>query len=80
MNARRVLRVEPAQLFEAAPGAGLKALEPHLNGMLDSRVVADVEMKERNLFEGAPVAAVHGDVIADIECAGDDFAIALRPA
>ena len=45
--------------------------------MLDGRVVTDIEVKKRMFLGASPVAAIHRLVIAHIEGAGDDLAVAL---
>src|SRR5688572_33331283 len=43
-----------------ALGAGLHALEPVRNGVVDRLVVAELEVQERVVLERSPVAAIEG--------------------
>ena len=77
MNAGRVFRVETAQLLKAAAGAGFEAIEPNANRMLDGGIITNVEVQEWMFLGAAPVAPLHRLVVAHVEGAGDDLAIAL---
>src|SRR4029079_14228340 len=60
-----------------ALGAGLDPGEAMLNGVVDSLVVADLEMQTGMLLDGAPIAAIERIGANEVEGAGDGAAIAL---
>ena len=78
MDTARQCRVEAAQPFVFAAGAGLVTLDAVQDRVLDSRVVADVEVQEALLAEASPVAAVHHVRLGQIDRARDQLASRVR--
>jgi hypothetical protein len=58
MNAGCRLRVETAQLLETAAGARLESLPTFADAMLNSGIIADVEMQKGPVFKSSPIAAI----------------------
>src|SRR6188474_525247 len=71
MCAIRQGRLETSHVLVLAAGARLETLQLTLDTGLDARVVADVEMQERALLPGAPVAAEQGPIPEQVERACD---------
>ena len=70
--------VEAAQLLVVAARTRLEAGEAVLDALLDAGVVADVEVQEPELAEGAPVAAVEGVTLLNVDSTGHDLLALLR--
>jgi 4-amino-4-deoxy-L-arabinose transferase-like glycosyltransferase len=72
VHARRGPNVEAAHELEFSAGPGLEAVDSLPQAVLDGGVVAHLEVEERNLLEGAPIAPVEHRALAHVEGAGDD--------
>src|SRR5215470_7898885 len=57
--------------------AGLHRIQTALNGEIDRLVVADLEMQEVVMLDGAPVAAEQSIGANEVDGAGDPTAVAL---
>ena len=71
------LRQVAAGQLVLALGTGLDALELAIDGELDGLVVAELEMQERVVLDGAPMAAEQRVAADEIDGAGDEAAGAL---
>src|SRR5687767_8038300 len=60
-----------AQKLVAALCACFDALETARNGKIDGLVIAGLEMQERNVGQGAPVAAVQSRAVEEIQRPGN---------
>src|ERR1700756_1801581 len=77
MHAGRRLRIQSAQLFKTAAGAGFESIPALADAMFDGRIVANIEMEKGTVFKSSPIAAVQHTLAADIEGSRDDPAFPL---
>jgi hypothetical protein len=75
MHAGRRFGIQPAQLLETATGTGFETLPTVPNAMLDGRIIADIEMEKRPVFESPPITAIQDAAATNIKSASDDMAL-----
>src|SRR5579862_327871 len=78
MHAARQRRIKAPQPFVLTTRTRLEALQPALDAVLDSRVVADVEMQELEILEASPIAAVQHARLFEAETPRDQFLALVR--
>ena len=85
MYRRRDDRFIAARELVLALGSGLNRREPIANDPFDGAIIAELEMQERPVFDGSPIASVKCVAADEIERSGNrpatiqgEFSLALR--
>ena len=68
-------RDETTPVLELAAGTGLEAIDAGGDAVLDSGVVADLEMEMAHLAKRAPVATVEGAGLLHVDGSRNDLAL-----